>query len=128
MQFGNVPFYSAPTIPFTDGDVAGLGGHATLRGFVADRFVGRAAAYANGELRWSFAEKMLWKQHLRFMLVPFVETGRVFDSVGDSTFKDWKLDGGVGLHLAWNLSTVISFDYARSGEGGMFYMELGHQF
>jgi hypothetical protein len=56
MQFGDVPFYSAPTIPFTDGDANGLGGHATLRGFVMDRFVGDAAAYANAELRWSFAE------------------------------------------------------------------------
>jgi len=128
MQFGDVPFYSAPTIPFTDGDQDGLGGHATMRGFVTHRFVGDAATYANGELRWSFAEKMLWGQHLRFMLVPFVDTGRVFDSIGDTTFKDWKFDGGIGFRLAWNLSTVVSFDYARSGEGSMFYMELGHQF
>jgi hypothetical protein len=128
MQFAKVPFYSASTIPFTDGDVTGLGGHPTLRGFSTDRFVGDAAAYANGELRWSFAEKMLGSQHLRFMLVPFVDTGRVFDSVGDTTLKDWKFDGGVGFRLAWNLSTVVSFDFARSGEGNLFYMELGHQF
>lgn len=93
-----------------------------------DRFVGDAAAYANAELRWSFAETMLWSQHLRFMLVPFVDTGRVFNSIGDTTLKDWKADGGIGFRLAWNLSTVISFDYARSSEGTMFYMELGHQF
>jgi len=77
MQFGDVPFYSAPVIPFTDGDADGLGGHATLRGFVTDRFVGRAATYANGELRWSFDERVLWNQHLRFMLVPFIDAGRV---------------------------------------------------
>jgi len=71
---------------------------------------------------------MLGKQHLRFMLVPFLDTGRVFDSVGDTTFRDWKFDAGAGLRLAWNLSTVVSFDYARSGEGGLFYMELAHQF
>jgi outer membrane protein assembly factor BamA len=128
MQFGDVPFYSAPTIPFTDADATGLGGHPTLRGFVTDRFVGDAAAYGTGELRWSFAETMLWHQHLRFMLVPFVDTGRVFDSVGDTTLKDWKFDGGLGFRLAWNLSTVVSFDYARSSEGSLFYMELGHQF
>jgi outer membrane protein assembly factor BamA len=128
MQFGDVPFYSAPTIPFTDGDVTGLGGYATLRGFATDRFVGDAAAYGAGELRWSFAETMLRGQHLRFMLVPFFDTGRVFDSVGDTTFKDWKFDGGIGFRLAWNLSTVVSFDYARSEEGNLFYMELGHQF
>ena len=128
MQFGHIPFYSDSTIPFTDGDANGLGGFATLRGFVTDRFVGDAAAYGNGELRWSFAETMLWKQHLRFMLVPFVDTGRVFNSVDRSTFKDWKFAGGIGFRLAWNLSTIISFDYARSSEGTLFYMELGHQF
>jgi outer membrane protein assembly factor BamA len=128
MQFGDVPFYSAPIIPLSDGDVYGLGGRATLRGFVTDRFVGNAAADANAELRWSFAETTFWKQHLRFMLVPFVDTGRVFDSVGDTTLDRWKFDAGIGFRLAWNLSTVVSFDFARSSEGNMFYMELGHQF
>ena len=128
MQFGDVPFYSASGITFTDGDASGLGGHATLRGFVTDRFVGEAMACVNGELRWSFAETMLWGQHLRFMLAPFVDAGSVFDSVGDTSFNDWKFDAGLGFRLAWNLSTVVSFDYARSSEGSMFYMELGHQF
>jgi hypothetical protein len=62
MQFGDVPFYSTSRIPFTDSDANGVGGHATLRGFVTDRFVGEAMAYANLELRWSFAETMLWGQ------------------------------------------------------------------
>ena len=128
MQFGEIPFYAASHIPFTDADATGLGGHATLRGFVSERFIGDAMAYANAELRWSFGETMFWGQHLRFMLVPFVDTGSVFNSVGDTSFDDWKFDGGIGFRLAWNLSTVVSFDYARSGEGSMFYMELGHQF
>jgi outer membrane protein assembly factor BamA len=128
MQFGDVPFYSAPTIPMTDGDITGLGGFNTMRGFVTDRFVGDAAAIVNGELRWSFGETTLWGQHLRFMFVPFVDTGRVFNSVSDTTFDNWKLDGGIGFRLAWNLSTIISFDYGRSSEGSLFYMELGHQF
>jgi len=54
--------------------------------------------------------------------------GRVFDSVSETTLEDWKFDGGVGFRLAWNLSTVISFDYGRSTEGSLFFMELGHQF
>jgi len=128
MQFGDVPIYSAPIIPFTDGDSFGLGGHSTLRGFVTDRFVGHAEMFANGELRWSFAETTLWRQHLRFMLAPFVDAGRVFDSVSQTTLQDWKVDGGIGLRLAWNLSTIVSFDYARSSEGNLFYMQLGHQF
>ena len=106
----------------------GWGGHATLLGFVTDRFVGEAMACANVELGWSFSETMVWGQHLRIMLVPFVDAGSVFDSVGDTSFNDRKFDGGVGFRLAWNLSTVVSFDYARSSEGSLFYMELGHQF
>ncbi len=128
MQFGDVPFYSESIIPYTDGDANGLGGFATLRGFVTDRFVASAAMFANAELRWSFGETDLWGQHLRFMLVPFFDAGSVFDSVGDTTLRDWKPDGGLGLRLSWNLSTIISFDYARSGEGSLFYMEIGHQF
>lgn len=128
MQFGDVPFYSASNIPLTEGDINGLGGHATMRGFVVDRFVGDAAALASGELRWSFAETMIRKQHLRLMLVPFVDSGRVFDGVDQTTLRDWKLDAGVGFRLAWNLSTIVSFDWARSSEGSLFYMELGHQF
>ncbi len=57
MQFGDVPFYSAPNIPFTDGDASGLGGHTTLRGFVTDRFVGDAAAYANAGITLEFRRK-----------------------------------------------------------------------
>jgi hypothetical protein len=128
MQFGDVPFYSASNIPYSEGDAHGLGGFSTLRGFVTDRFVGDAAAVAGAELRWSFGEATLWGQHLRFMVVPFVDSGRVFDSVGESTLDDWKIDGGVGLRLAWNLSTIVSFDYARSSEGDQFFMELGHQY
>jgi hypothetical protein len=128
MNFGDVPFYSAPVIPFTDGDIKGLGGFATMRGFVTDRFVGEAASFADGELRWSFGEATLWHQHLRFMLVPFIDTGRVFNSVKQTTLDDWKFDGGLGFRIAWNLSTIISFDYGHSSEGNLFYMEIGHQF
>jgi hemolysin activation/secretion protein len=105
-----------------------LGGYNTLRGFKQARFVGDAAAWANVELRWSFAETTFKNQHLRFMLVPFADAGRVFDSIGNTTLKDWKADGGAGLRLVWNLSTVVSFDYGRSRESSFFNMELGHQF
>jgi hypothetical protein len=57
-----------------------------------------------------------------------VETGSVFNPVGDTSFDNWKFDGGIGFRIAWNLSTIVSIDYARSGEGSLFSMELGHQF
>jgi len=99
-----------------------------VQGFLNNRFIGDATAYGNLELRWSFNEFTVWQQHIRLMLAPFAGGGRVFDNLGNTTLNDWKYGGGLGLRLAWNLSTVVSFNYAVSGEGDVFYMELGHPF
>ena len=127
-QYGNVPFYSMMVLPLSDGDRRGLGGWETLRGFSENRFVGRAAMLTNGELRWTFAEKIVFRQHLRFTAAPFVDFGRSFQDVASTTLKGWKLSGGAGLRLAWNLSTVLSFDLGASSEGSFFSMEIGSQF
>ncbi len=128
-RFGDVPFYAENrlSLPF-DELKTGLGGWKTLRGFHRNRFVGEVTALATWELRWSFAEATIWKQHLQFMAAAFGDTGRVFDSVGGTTLRGWKFDGGGGLRLAWNVATIISFEYGVSEEGGLLYMELGHQF
>lgn len=128
-QFGNAPFFAQSSLAVA-GDEArqGLGGFNSLPGYLNNRFIGDTKTHANLELRWSFWQFVLWKQHIRTMLVPFVGAGRVFDSIEDTTLKGWKSVGGLGLRLAWNLSTVISFDNAFSSEGNVFYMELGHPF
>jgi hemolysin activation/secretion protein len=129
MQFGDIPFYSTSVLPFTDGDKTGLGGFDTIRGFNDKRFIGEAATFANMELRWSFAETFFLKQHLRFMLVPFADAGRVFDSISRTTLRDYKYSGGLGFRLAWNVSTIVSFDYSYSSDDNYsLNMELGHQF
>jgi hypothetical protein len=128
IQYGDVPFYSMPTIPLTDQSISGLGGWETLRGFPASRFVGEAAVLLTGEIRWSFVDFDLWSQHLKLGLAPFVDIGRAFDKPSSTTCEDWKIDGGIGLRLAWNLSTLVSFDYGVSEEGHFFFMNLGMQF
>jgi outer membrane protein assembly factor BamA len=129
MQFNDVPFFSIPTMSYTaDRNWEGLGGFHSLRGYVLNRFVGKAAALTNWELRWKIGEKTIFDQNLGFTLAPFWDAGRVFDSPGDSSFEDWKHAVGGGLRLAWNLSTVISFDYGVGSEGSAFYMELGYVF
>jgi len=57
-----------------------------------------------------------------------VDVGRVFDDVDRFSLNDWKVTGGVGLRIAWNLATVVSFEYGVGSEGGLFYMEIGHKF
>ena len=102
-----------------------LCGVDSLRGFQNNRFVGNNVAVANAEVRWFFAKSTLWNQNLAYGSTAFVDSGSVFDSVGDTSFKHWKVSGGIGFLLSWNVSTVVSFDLGKSGEGNLFYMGLG---
>jgi len=127
-QFGDIPFYSMNNLAFTEQDWTGLGGLRTIHGYKLDRFIGPVGMLTNAQLRWSFAQFTVFKQYIKLMAVPFFDAGRVFDSVSATSFKDWKLAGGGGLHLSWNLSTVVSLDYGFCPEGNAFYMDLQHQF
>ncbi|HEY8078074.1 MAG TPA: DUF5982 domain-containing protein, partial [Labilithrix sp.] len=79
----DTPFWEMNQMSFTDSNRFGLGGLRTIRGFKQDRFVGRAMTLANLEVRWRFVEFDAAKQHFGLMLVPFVDTGRVFDAWDD---------------------------------------------
>ncbi len=127
-QFGDVPFYSMNTLAFTERDRYGLGGLRTLRGFRQDRFIGPVAMLTNAEMRWSFVEFTVFRQRIKLTATPFIDAGRTFSRPSDTSFKGWKVDGGAGLRMAWNLSTVVCFDYGISPEGSAFYMDLNHQF
>ncbi len=127
-QFGDIPFYSMNTLAFTDRDQTGLGGFRSIRGYRLDRYIGPVQMLANMELRWSFVDFTVFRQNIRLGVKPFFDAGRTFDKVSQTSFKDWHLGGGMGLMLAWNLSTVINFDMAYGAEGSAFYMEAGVQF
>jgi hemolysin activation/secretion protein len=128
MQFGNVPFFSVPTLAFNTRDRRGLGGFSTMRGFIDRRFVGESAVLVNMELRWSFFDRgYIFGQHLRPMLAPFVDAGRVFDGT-QLRLDGWRADYGIGFRLIWNLVTTVSFDYGISSEGQIFQMDLSYAF
>jgi outer membrane protein assembly factor BamA len=128
MQFGDVPFFSLPLLALNSGDRRGLGGSSTMRGYVDQRFVGDSAVLVNAELRWSIVEGgYLFDQHLRPMLAPFVDAGRVFDGT-QLGLGGWRADSGIGFRLIWNLVTTVSFDYGFSSEGQVFQMGLGYAF
>jgi len=59
-----------------------------------NRFVGKAAVFLNGEVRWSFATADVWKQNFRFILVPFMDLGTIYDSVGTTGPQHLRIDGG----------------------------------
>jgi hypothetical protein len=109
--------------------VSDLGGLRTLRGFRQNRFQGRAVTLATLELRWTFWEvKPLRRQHFAFMLVPFFDIGRVFDTIDDFELRRFRNGQGAGIRVAWNQASVIAFDFGASREGTTFYVNFSHPF
>ncbi len=128
VQSQGTPFFSLPMLPYTEDFRTGLGGHRTLRGFQQDRFIGHVLALMNLEARWTFYRFAVLRQKFALMVVPFVDTGRVFPRVGDFTFADWRHGQGAGFRASWNLATVICVDYAFSSEDSGLYINFNHQF
>jgi hypothetical protein len=128
VQTKGTPFFSQTLMPFIDDNHAGLGGFRTLRGYTQNRFVGPVMALTNYEVRWTFAKFRLLHQGFGLIAVPFLDIGRVFDDVGQTTLGGWKRTEGAGLRVAWNEATVIMADYGFSDEGSAFYLNFNHIF
>ncbi len=127
-QTNGTPFFSMDTFPFTEDPRAGMGGHRTLRGFRQDRFVGSVMTLANGEVRWTFAHACFWNQKFAFIVAPFVDVGRPYDSLGQLTLRGWRPTVGSAVRIAWNLATVVTVDYGVSAEDTGFYVNFNHIF
>jgi hypothetical protein len=128
VQSQAVPFYSMDVFPFTEDPRTGLGGVRSLRGYKDDRFVGHVMALSNFEVRWTFLETRRRDQRFAFIAVPFLDMGRVFDSIPNTTLAGWKRSEGMGLRVAWNLATIIMVDYGVSEEDSGLYINFAHIF
>lgn len=128
VQTKSTPFFSQTLMPFIDDNHAGLGGFRTLRGFRQNRFVGPILALTNYEARWTFAKFHVAGQGFGLIAAPFVDIGRVFDDVEQTTLGGWKRAQGLGFRVAWNEATVITADYGFSEEGDALYLNFNHIF
>jgi outer membrane protein assembly factor BamA len=128
IQSVSTPFFSQVVMPFIDDGHAGLGGLRTLRGFDQNRFVGPVIALTNYEVRWTFTHVHLWKQDFGLIAVPFLDIGRVFDRVSQTTLRGWKRTQGAGFRVAWNEATVVAADFGVSEEGTGLYLNFNHIF
>ena len=127
----DAPFYEYHDQWTSEGSVEGLGGGQTLRGFKQSRFLSRVMFFNNLELRYRFGELDLLKQHLAFSAVPFFDFGAVWDSgasMWNQNVKNLRSNGGLGLRIAWNVNTILRFDYAISREDKQFFFQIGHCF
>lgn len=135
---GRVAFgYSALDCPFfeyqdqwsSEGSIEGLGGANTLRGYKQSRFLGRAMNFNNVELRYRFAQCKILKQHFAFSAVPFMDAGAVWDGLDRLGYlNNFRISEGLGLRIAWNVNTILRFDYAFSKEDNQFFFNLSHAF
>lgn len=128
VQGGDTPFFVRNQLAFIDRNVGGLGGINTMRGYRANRFVGNVTALGNFELRYDFYSFNTKRSTISFKLVPFVDVGRVFDRVKDTSLKDYRADVGSGIHLQWNQTNVIRADVGVGGEGTSFGVNYGMLF
>jgi hypothetical protein len=126
---GDAPFYEYMDQWSSEGDINGLGGPQTLRGYVQSRFVAPAMGFANFELRCRFWQTDILKQHLAFYAIPFFDVGGVWNSLGRISYlQNLRYSGGPGAQIAWNEDTILRFDYGMSAEGNQFYFGIGQIF
>lgn len=126
---GNAPFYEYLDQWSSTGDIDGLGGAQTLRGYAEDRFAAPVMALANIELRYRFWQANLLEQHLGFYIIPFLDAGGVWDNLSRiSNLQNLRFSIGPGAQIAWNEDTILRFDYGISPEGAQFYFGIGQIF
>jgi outer membrane protein assembly factor BamA len=128
VQSPDTPFFAMKLIPFTEDPRNGLGGLRTLRGFKQDRFVGPVMTLLNAELRWTFLRFSALKQKFALIGVPFLDLGATYDHLSEVRPSGWRRGQGVALRVSWNLATIVTIDYGRSGEDSGLYINFSHIF
>ena len=128
---GNAPFYEYQEEWSSEGGIYGVaGGGFVLRGYKQSRFVGNYLGFINTELRARFAQFTLLKQHIALSAVPFFDVAGVGNTFSRliSYSSNYRYAEGLGLRIAWNVNTILRFDYAISKEDGQFFFQFGHAF
>lgn len=132
LGYGTILGDQAPFFEFQDqwsaeGSIRALGGSQALRGFKANRFLGRTVGFVNIELRHRIADFDIGRENVTLTLAPFLDLG----SVGDRVFvvaPTLRASAGAGLRIGWNRSTVIVADAAFSREDAQLFINFNQSF
>lgn len=121
------PFFEYQDQWSAEGSIRALGGNQTLRGYKANRFLGRTVAFFNIEVRLRMVDFDVLRQNVTLTLAPFLDLG----SVGDQEFlikPTARISGGSGLRIGWNRSTLIVLDAAFSREDRQFFLTFNNSY
>lgn len=110
----NVPFF----------EQSSLGGQNNLRGFGVDRYIDKQLIAFSIEERIHIVRTRLAGVMADFEIAPFIDTGQVFNSFKNVSFKDYRITPGVGFRGIIRPNVVGRIDYGFSKEGGVIFAGL----
>ena len=110
----DVPFYEQST----------LGGQNNLRGFGIDRYIDKQLISFSVEERIHLVRTRLAGVMADFEIAPFIDTGQVFNSYKNVSFKDYRITPGIGFRGIIRPNVVGRIDYGFSKEGGAIFAGL----
>lgn len=103
----DVPFY----------ELSSLGGQNNLRGFGVDRYLDKQLLALSVEERIHVLRTRLAGVMADFEVAPFLDTGQVFNSFKNVSFKDYRITPGVGFRGIVRPNVVGRVDCGYSKEG-----------
>jgi outer membrane protein assembly factor BamA len=109
-----VPFY----------EQSSLGGQNNLRGYGVDRFIDKHLIAMSVEERIHIMRTKIAGVSAEFEIAPFLDTGQVFNSYRNLSFKDYKMTPGLGFRGLVRPNVVGRIDYGYSREGGAVFAGL----
>ncbi len=110
----DVPFY----------ELSSLGGQNNLRGFGVDRYIDKQLISFSVEERIHILRARLAGVIADFEIAPFIDTGQVFNSFKNVSFKDYRITPGIGFRGIIRPNVVGRIDYGYSKEGGAIFAGL----
>ena len=110
----DVPFY----------EQSSLGGQNNLRGFGVDRYIDKQLIAFSVEERIHVLRTRLAGVMADFEIAPFLDTGQVFNSYKNVSFKDYRITPGIGFRGIIRPNVVGRIDYGFSKEGGAIFAGL----
>jgi outer membrane protein assembly factor BamA len=109
-------------VPFFE--QSSLGGQNNLRGYGVDRFIDKHLIAASVEERIHLARAKIAGVAADFEMAAFLDTGQVFNSYKDVSFKDYRMTPGIGFRGIVRPNVVGRIDYGWSKEGGAIFAGL----
>ncbi|MFG1691022.1 BamA/TamA family outer membrane protein [Gemmatimonadota bacterium] len=128
---GNAPFHELHRIQSSFEQKEGLGGEATVRGMLRNRYTGKGLFIWNLEARWRVLDWSGFGRDFHAVVTGFVDSGRVWaDGLRvKQLFTDLHHGAGAGLRIGMGENFIVAVDAARGDEAGIqIYTGLGYLF